>query len=278
MKRSLAWLIVFLLVLNFAPCGWGLEEEEDPFRIPSAGEKRPEPVSNVSQEAPAVSPEPSAEKGEPLPQKAAEENALEESRPPVPEPAAKIQTAAETPSGAIAMLDDFNGGVRSNLLGGAMGVWSKDEYDDTQGCEIDFVEHPRLGKSGGYSMQISYDVDSPNPAYNGVWIKLEDFDARPYSYLVMYLKAPNSPPYGTDRVKLELRNARKEMGSYMVTRIPRGAWREYKIPLKKFKGLKDLSALDELVLVFEDKTSNPKEGILYLENIYFTKGEIRRPE
>jgi len=181
------------------------------------------------------------------------------------------------PSDEILLIDDFNGGVRSNLLGGAIGEWSKDEYDDTQGCEFDFVERPRLGKSDGYSMQISYDVDSPDQAYNGIWIKLEGVDASDYEYLVMYLKAPNYPPYGTDSLKLELKSKSGETGAFKVKRIPRGAWREYKIPLKKFRGLKDLSALKELIIVFEDKTANPKEGFIFLEHLYFTKGQIQRP-
>jgi len=183
----------------------------------------------------------------------------------------------QLPSDEILLIDDFNGGVRSNLLGGAIGEWSKDEYDDTQGCEFDFVERPRLGKSDGYSMQISYDVDSPNQAYNGIWVKLEGVDASDYKYLVLYLKAPNYPPYGTDSLKLELKNKSGETGSFKVKRIPRGAWREYKIPLKKFKGLKDLRSLKELIIVFEDKTANPREGFVFLEHLYFTKGQIQRP-
>ena len=188
-------------------------------------------------------------------------------------------TFAEDPiEDRVEVIADFNGGVRVNLLGGAMGPWTKDEFDDTQGCEIDFVERPRLGKSEGYSMQIYYDVESPNQAYNGVWFKLEGFDARPFKYLVLYFKAPNYPPYGTDRLKLELKNTKGESGTYEIKRIPRGAWREYKVPLNKFKGLKDLSTLRELVVVFDDKTAEPKEGIIFLEHINFTTGAIRRPQ
>jgi hypothetical protein len=238
----------------------------------------PAPTATQTVPLPAVSPEPAAPSVQPLPAAEPEKTAKKEE----PVSNEKAETKPAAPSSVkteeILLIDDFNGGVRSNLLGGAMGTWSKDEYDDTQSCDIDFVEHPRLGKTGGYSMKIVYDVDSPNPSYNGVWMKLDGLDARPYKFLTVYIKAPNSPPYGTDRVKIQLRNSKKETGSYLITRIPRGAWREYKIPLSKFKGLKDLSSLDELVIVFEDKTSNPKEGILFLENIYLTKGEVRRPQ
>jgi hypothetical protein len=201
-----------------------------------------------------------------------EVSAVEVAQPKPPKKSIQV-----LPSDEILIIDDFNGGVRSNLLGGAIGEWSKDEYDDTQGCEFDFVERPRLGKGEGYSMQISYDVDSPSQAYNGVWIKLEGVDASDYKYLVMYLKAPNYPPYGTSNLKLELKNKAGETGTFKVKRIPRGAWREYKIPLKKFKGLKDLSSLKELIIVFEDKTADPKEGFVFLEHLYFTKGQIQRP-
>ena len=249
--------LTLFFILATVPAFTSWAQDEDPFQLPETEKPAAAaPETTKLAEAPAAPSAPEEKKAELKegPQKSAPK---------------KIED--------VILIDDFNGGVRSNLLGGAIGAWLKDEYDDTQSCEIDFVERPRLGKTGGYALQISYDVESPNPAYNGVYIKLEDLDARPYQFLVLYAKAPNQPPYGTDSVKLELRNSKKEVGSFVLKRIPRGAWREYKIPLKKFSGLKDFSALDELVIVFDDKTSNPKEGTLYLENIYLTKGEIRRP-
>jgi len=274
---ALGVTVYFALTFLMMPSlSWS--SEEDPFQVPGTGEAEVAPAPNAPPATTVLKRErkriyldegkskrtlePSSESGEEKPSEAPKE---EKKPKPLPET-----------SEDVVLVDDFNGGVRSNLLGGAMGSWLKDDADETQGCEIDFVERPHLGKSG-YSMSITYDVDSPNQAYNGVWIKLEGFDARPYKFLVLYLKAPNQPPYGTDTLKLEIRNDKKESGSYIIKRIPRGAWREYKIPLSKFHGIKDWSTLDELVIVFEDKLANPKEGIIYLENIYFTKGEIRRP-
>jgi len=283
--------IVFTKGLQAEEVGPALEmqaEEPDTARFVSAPEPEPAPQPQADSlgeteptlEAQAEEPGdarfyPEAEL-EPTPPP--ELSALEEAREARPEPL-QIKAAPPKPKRdeEVLLVADFNGGVRSNLLGGAMGAWSRDEYDDTQGCELDFTERPRLGKSGGYSMQISYDVDSPNQAYNGIWIKLESLDARPFQYLILYFKAPNYPPYGTDRLKLELKNKKGESGTFQIKRIPRGAWREYKIPLKKFKGLKDRGALEELIIIFEDKTASPKEGIVFLEHIYFTKGEIRRP-
>ncbi len=253
-------------------------EEEDPFQVPGTGEAEKITASPLLE---IKNPGAKRERkriylDDPKSKRRMESSKEGKEEKPVEEPQETGPKPMPEKSEDVVLIDDFNGGVRSNLLGGAMGAWLKDDADDTQSCEIDFVERPHLGKSG-YSMQINYDVDSPNPAYNGVWVKLEGFDARPYKFLVLYLKTPNQAPYGTDTLKLELRNDKKESGSFVIKRIPRGAWREYKIPLNKFRGVKDWSSLDELVVVFEDKTANPKEGIVYLENVYFTKGEIRRP-
>src|SRR3989338_6354852 len=79
------------------------------------------------------------------------------------------------PSSAAAMLlvDDFDRGEKPNALGGDFGSWDKDPSDPTQRCVIAFDKANAFGNAG-YSLRLDYDVDSPNPAYNGFWMKLQN--------------------------------------------------------------------------------------------------------
>ncbi|MQY65102.1 MAG: OmpA family protein, partial [Clostridia bacterium] len=52
-----------------------------------------------------------------------------------------------------------------------------------------------------------------------------------------------------------------------------GEWQKVVVPLKKFKRITDWNQMTEFVIVFDDLTSNPKEGIIYFDDIYFTDGK-----
>lgn len=159
---------------------------------------------------------------------------------------------------------DFDSGNRPNNVGGDFGVWHKDAGDPTQGLRDEFDGiHTRQGS--GHCLKLTYDVDSTNAAYNGFWMKLESLDARPYSSLVFWAKA--DPARGcTSRLKVELKTDEGVAASY-VDGIA-AEWRRFQIPLSEFASL-DLSALTEFGVVFEDHTSLPKEGVLYLDDVGF---------
>ena len=76
---------------------------------------------------------------------------------------------------ATMLVDDFNRGEKPNALGGDFGAWDKDPSDPTQTCTIAFDKANAFG-GVGYALRLDYDVDSPNPAYNGFWMKLEGID------------------------------------------------------------------------------------------------------
>jgi len=160
---------------------------------------------------------------------------------------------------------DFNSGEKPNLLGGDFGSWDKDPNDPTQHCAIAFDPLMAYGKSG-YALRVDYDVDSPNPAYNGVWMKIEHVDLRPYKQLVFYIKGDPQAGF-TPQLKLELKNA-KETGRYLLRGITE-SWQEVVVPLSAFEGVSDWSQMTELVLVFDDITSTKRVGTLYLDEIRF---------
>jgi len=163
------------------------------------------------------------------------------------------------------LVDDFNRGEKPNALGGDYGAWNKDESDPTQKCVNSYDKTNAYGGVGN-ALRLDYDVDSPNPAYNGFWMKLQDANLSGYKNLVLYVKGDATRSY-TTQIKLELKNG-KEVGKYTLKGIT-DQWQGVSIPLKDFVGLTDLSALTEFVVVFDDLTSNKKVGTIYLDEISF---------
>ena len=166
---------------------------------------------------------------------------------------------------ATLLIDDFNRGEKPNALGGDYGAWNKDESDPTQRC-VNSFDKPNAFGSAGYALRLDYDVDSPNPAYNGFWMKLQGANASGYKSLVLYVKGDPSRGF-TNQIKLELKNG-SEVGKYLLKGIT-ADWQQVTIPLKEFGGLTDLGNLTEFVVVFDDLTSTKKVGTIYVDEISF---------
>lgn len=160
---------------------------------------------------------------------------------------------------------DFDRGIRPNNLGGNFDSWMKDVADKTQGCLNDFIKPGYDGT--GKCLKLTYDVDSPNQAYNGFYTKLESLDGRLYSKFSFWLKGDEELGY-TTRIKLELKSD-KEIGTYYVNNISDG-WEVVEIPLKNFDGITDFRKLMEFVIVFEDYQAT-KTGAIYIDDICFIK-------
>jgi hypothetical protein len=154
---------------------------------------------------------------------------------------------------------------------GPFGAWSKDPNDFTQFCYDSFSPLEKRGNKG-YSLRIDYDVDSPNPAFNGIWFKLGGVDLSNYKYLILWVKGDEKRGF-TQHFKIELKNGRGEKGIYYLTGID-NRWKEFKIPLNKFMGISSFDDMQEMVFVFEDWRVSKKEGTLYVDDIYFTQGKI----
>lgn len=170
------------------------------------------------------------------------------------------------PSWADSLLvDDFDKGQKPNALGGDFGAWNKDTSDPTQYCRNSFDKEHAYG-GVGYALRLDYDVDSPNPAYNGFWSKLQGADLRPYKALSFYIRGDATKGY-TTQLKLELKND-KEAGKYLLKGIT-DQWQKISIPLKDFVGLTAPSKMTELVVIFDDVTANKKVGTIYLDEILF---------
>ena len=176
-----------------------------------------------------------------------------------------LVAATSAASAATLLVDDFNRGEKPNALGGDYGAWNKDESDPTQKCTNSF-DKPNAYGGAGYALKLDYDVDSPNPAYNGFWMKLQGTNVTGYKSLVLYVKGDAGRGY-TSQIKLELKNG-SEVGKYILKGLT-DDWQQVSIPLKEFAGLSDLSGLTEFVVVFDDLTSTKKVGTIYLDEISF---------
>lgn len=163
---------------------------------------------------------------------------------------------------------NFNSGEKPNNLGGNFGAWNKDPSDMTQWCKEVFDNVSRRGDTG-FAMKLDYSVDSPNPAYNGFWMMLPNFDATKYDALNLWIKGDPKAGY-TTVFKIELKNAARQVGRYYVSNVS-DQWQEISIPLSEFKGLIDKSTLTEFVIVFEDRMASNKKGVLYVDDIRFVK-------
>ncbi len=158
---------------------------------------------------------------------------------------------------------DFNqGGWRTNT-GEPFGTWDHDPADSTQFCRARLVEEPRVG-GVGYSLQLEYDVDSPNPAFNGFWMKLPSVPVRQFRMLSIAIKGDEERGFSR-RVKLELKDEQRT-ATYLLDGI-QAAWLRLHIPLTAFTDIEAISAATEFVIVFDDATVTRKVGALYLDDV-----------
>ena len=167
---------------------------------------------------------------------------------------------------ATILVDDFNRGEKPNALGGDFGAWDKDPSDPTQGCKISFDKGNAFG-GVGYALMLDYDVDSPNPAYNGFWMKLEGIDISQYKKLSFFVKGDAVKGF-TPQIKLELKNTKAEVGRYLLKNLT-DKWQQVSVSLSEFVGLTDLKGMTEFVIVFDDITSTKKVGTVYIDEITF---------
>jgi len=167
------------------------------------------------------------------------------------------------------VIADFDTGDKPNNIGGDFGAWDKDPNDDTQGTQLSFEPEDALGDPAGYSVRLDYDVESPNPAYNGFWMKLNGEDATPYNTLSFFLRGDAGAGY-TKRVKIELKDMTNKPSPYIVTGVSE-EWTKVSIPFEKFRRITEWGSLNEFVIVFDDINSNPKTGTIFIDHITLSK-------
>lgn len=177
--------------------------------------------------------------------------------------------AEDKAAGNEIVIADFDTGDKPNNIGGDFGAWDKDPNDDTQGTKMSFESDDAKGDPSGYSVRLDYDVDSPNPAYNGFWMKLNGENVSAYNTLSFYVKGDGKAGY-TKRFKVEMKDMSNKPSPYIVSGVT-DQWQKISIPLAKFRRITDWSAMNEFVVVFDDINSSPKAGSILIDGVTFEK-------
>ena len=153
-----------------------------------------------------------------------------------------ISNSKAMASGNELVIADFNAGEKPNNIGGDFGAWDKDPDDSTQGTKLQFVSDDALGDPSGYAARLDYDVDSPNPAYNGFWMKLQGLDATAYNTLNFYVKGDAEHGF-TKRLKVELKDMSNQSSQFIITGLT-DQWQKFSIPFEKFRRVKNWDQLN----------------------------------
>jgi hypothetical protein len=158
---------------------------------------------------------------------------------------------------------DFNTEQNRTNLGNAFGTWDKDSNDKTQGCLMSFVNDDAAGQRTGMSVRLEYDVDSPNPAYNGFWVKLGSAEVSNYNILSLYIKGDAKAGFAR-KIKVEVKYRNGDPETYFAENVT-DQWQKFSFPIKLNKPVK--KALSEFTIVFDDINSRPKVGAVLIDDI-----------
>lgn len=171
---------------------------------------------------------------------------------------------------------DFDRGMMVDNLQGECGSWEMDPEDEAQSINAILDKDVKMGQEG-YSLKLDYDLDSPKNAVNGFWMQLRSFDASPYDHFEFWVKGDQEKGY-TTVFKVEFKKFQKDeegrdetiKGGYVVKGVT-DKWQKISIPLNVMNGILDWKDMVELVITFEKRRVDKKEGSLYFDDFAFVK-------
>jgi len=184
-------------------------------------------------------------------------------------------SAAESVKNAV--IADFNKEGLINNVGGNSGTWEINPDDPDQSCKAS-VDFTNSRKKGQGCLKLEYDVDSPKLTVNGFWTQLSDFNAIKFDHFEFYVKGDKEKGH-TSKFKIELKRSAKTdisgtgegaKSTFIVTGVT-DQWQKISIPLNRLVGIRDWSGLSELVISFESRRVDKKNGIIYIDDVGFAK-------
>ena len=150
-----------------------------------------------------------------------------------------------------------------------VGTWKHHVLDSNQGIRIELVDQDAANKEGGKSLAIHFDVDSPNPAMVGCWIKLGNQDLSGFDTLHFSLKSGRGGRF-KGSVAVQFTDSLYRKSAYLVSQV-KEEWIDYRIPLKKFPRISNWSGIREFEIIMDDTNAIPKEGTLWIDEIYVSR-------
>ncbi|MBU1076450.1 MAG: hypothetical protein KKH98_04115 [Spirochaetes bacterium] len=173
------------------------------------------------------------------------------------------------------VLMDFDNREPATKHGGMWGIFDFNPHDRNAFCRSSFAKDKDLHKTG-YYLKVTYDVDSPQAAFNGVWVKLNGIDLSKFYAVSMRVRGDMEKGF-SDFFKIELKDKTTKI-EYYVEDIT-DQWKEFILPFEEFEGTVediDWKNMHEFIpCVFEDWRFKQKTGRLYIDDIQFIpkKGE-----
>jgi hypothetical protein len=161
------------------------------------------------------------------------------------------------------LVADFDQQTNVDNLGDQFGTWDKDPNDKTQGCRMSFVSDDAQSAANGMAVRLDYDVDSPNPAYNGFWLKLDSADVSNFNTLTFYIRGDAKSGF-TKKLKVEIKDKKGRKDTQILAGITEN-WQKISIRLKHDKAVK--RPFSEFTIVFDDINSRPKVGSIFIDDV-----------
>ncbi len=183
---------------------------------------------------------------------------------PEPPKEEKITLPPDAPPDSL-LVDSFDDCLSKSRTGAWHGGVSTPED-----CVIMFDRSVNRGETG-CSMKIRYNVEKKG-ACNGAWIKLDNLNLRKYKELIFWIKRDEREGYTTTfKIELKSKNGQVEYTVRGVT----DSWKRITVPLNEFKAPAwaseiDWSDITEFTIVFEDRRVTDKNGVIYIDDVYFT--------
>jgi len=145
-----------------------------------------------------------------------------------------------------------------------MGTWEHNILDPSQR-----VTH-EIDREAG-EVKVHFDVNSSLPAMGGFWLKIEGHDLSEYESLHLRMKAESDPPF-TGNIALQFTDKDNRKAPYILSGV-RSKWKDFEVPLQKFRRIRDWSSVKSFEIVIDDIHARPKEGILFVKEIFVSSSK-----
>lgn len=104
----------------------------------------------------------------------------------------------------------------------------------------------------------------------GYWLKINDRNLSDYESLHLTLRAESDPPF-SGNVALQFTDRDNRKAPYILSGVRR-EWKDFEVPLQKFRRIRDWSRVKTFEIVIDDIHARPKEGVLFLREVSVVKG------
>jgi hypothetical protein len=184
----------------------------------------------------------------------------------------------------VILIDDFEKGVRTNLLGGK----TQGDEEFPGGCLASFAgDEGFVFGSRGYSLKLDYDVAIPG-SFSYYWSTLgppvqgqnvsEPLNLQDYQYLSFWVRSDRKMPQFVVEIHEDTDGDRLfTLGKDVVSRalvlayVPvrdLTQWQKVVIPFSRFRQIEKWSRILEIAFIFENQLGSEK-GTVYIDDILF---------